>query len=98
MDMDDPKGQGHRSKVKITRLKRLVQVLFDRLTGNVGDQGSHGSGSKVTWVNAKGHAGQGQPKGHNIGMWAHINIKLLHFVRSKKYLSILRKHAKVIRF
>ena len=40
---------------------------------------------KVTWVKvkghtrkAKGHMVQGQHKGHDIGRWAHINVKLLH--------------------
>ena len=37
MDMDDPKvdleGQGHRSKVKVTRSKNIFHVSFDRLTG-----------------------------------------------------------------
>ncbi len=45
----------------------------------------HGSRSKVMWVKVKGHVGQGQrssgltlPKGHDIGSWAHANVKL-HF-------------------
>ncbi len=50
MDLDDPKvdleGQGHRSKVKVTRSKNVIWGL----TGNVWGQGSHGLGSKVTWV------------------------------------------------
>ncbi len=29
-------------------------------------------------VKVKGHMGQGQLKGHNIGRWAHANVKL-HF-------------------
>ena len=33
---------------------------------------------KVTWDNMKGHVGQGQPKTHDSGRWAHINVKL-HF-------------------
>ncbi len=37
-----------------------------------------GQGSKVTRVKVKGHEGQGQPIGHDIGRWAHINVKL-HF-------------------
>ncbi len=28
-----------------------------------------------------GHVGQGQPKAHDIGRWAHINVKL-HFLSS----------------
>ena len=32
-----------------------------------------------TWVNVKGHMGQGQPKGRDIGRWAHFNFKLLHY-------------------
>ncbi len=34
----------------------------------------HGHGVEV-----KGHLGQGQPKAHDIGRWAHINVKLLQF-------------------
>ncbi len=34
--------------------------------------------SKVAWFRAKGHVGQGQPKAHDFGRWAHINVKLLH--------------------
>ncbi len=42
-------------------------------------QRSLGSRSKVTWVKAKGHFGQGQAKAQDIGRWAHINVKL-HFL------------------
>ena len=28
----------------------------------------------------KGHMDQGQPKGHDIGRWAHINVKLHFFL------------------
>ncbi len=70
-------------------------VLFDHLTGNV--QG-HGSGSKVTWVKIEGQVGLTRPKGHDIGRWAHVNVKLLHFHKGiniqseiiKDYLSVLR--------
>ena len=37
-------------------------------------QGSHRSRSKINVVNFKGHVGLGQPKGHYIGRWAHINV------------------------
>ncbi len=47
MDVDDPKddleGQGHRSKVKVTRSKKKTfQVPYDHLTDNLGGQGSQG--------------------------------------------------------
>ncbi len=32
--------------------------------------------SKVTKVKLKGHVGHGQSKAHEIGRWAHINVKL----------------------
>ncbi len=38
----------------------------------------YGSGSKVTWVKVKGQVGLTRPKGHDIGRWAHANVKL-HF-------------------
>ncbi len=31
-------------------------------------------------VKVKSHIGQGQPKGHDIGRWAHNNVKLLRFI------------------
>ncbi len=55
MDIDDPKvfleGQGHRSKVKVTRSKNVIltilQVIFE-VKGHMGQgQRSHGSRSKV---------------------------------------------------
>ena len=93
IDVDNPKvgltGQGHRSKVKVTRSNKLY--LRPRLTvlhvilevkGHMGQgQRSHGSGSKVSWVKVKGHTGQDQHKSHNIGRWAHVNVKLLHWVK-----------------
>ncbi len=36
------------------------------------------------WVKAKGHMGQSQPKGHNIGRWAHVNNKL-HFGGGREF-------------
>ena len=46
--------------------------------GNVRGQESHVSRSMITWVKAKAYVGQGQPIGHDIGRWAHVNVKL-HF-------------------
>ncbi len=37
----------------------------------------------------KGQVGQGQPKGHNIGRWAHVNVKL-HFFLFETILTFLR--------
>ncbi len=63
MDVDDPKvyseGQGHTSQIKVTDKKKTgIQFLFRHLTGNVEGEGSHGSGSKVTWFKVKGHLGK----------------------------------------
>ncbi len=85
MDVDDPKvdfkGQGHKSKVKVTRSKNVILHLtlqshryFTHVTGNVG------GGSKVTLVKVIGHVDQGQPKGHDTGTWAHVNVKLHFFI------------------
>ncbi len=81
MVVDDPKvnvkGQGHMSKVNVTRSKKrhftshftVIQYrYFTHVTGNVG-------ASKVTLVKVIGHVGQGQPKGHDI-RWAQVK---LHF-------------------
>ena len=57
----DPDDQSHRSKVKVTRSKKVILGLIGRLTDNIEGQGSHGSRSKATWV--KSHEGQGQHKG-----------------------------------
>ncbi len=32
--------------------------------------------SNVTWVKVKGQVGQTRLKGHDIGRWAHVNVKL----------------------
>ncbi len=42
------------------------------------------SRSKVTWVNAKSHSGQGQASAQDIGRRAHINVKM-HFYYSRIY-------------
>ncbi len=42
----------------------------------------HGSGLKVTLVKVKGQVGYAQPKDNDIGRWAHINVKLLHFLKT----------------
>ena len=55
---DDLKGQGHRSKVKVTRSENLYFTSYLTFSCNVGGQRSHGSGSKVTWVKMKGPMGQ----------------------------------------
>ncbi len=56
MVRDDPKvdleGQGHRSKVKVTRSEIVILGLCS-LTGNE-------MKVKVTWVKVRGHLGQGQ--------------------------------------
>ncbi len=53
---------GHRSKVKVTRLKNVIQwgfSAFRKVKGHLGQgQISHGSRSKVMEI--KGHSGQGQ--------------------------------------
>ena len=80
IEVDDPRscvqGQGH--QVKNRNVNPLFQVLFNHLAGNARGQWPNGSGSKVRWVKGKAHMGYAQPKGHDIGRWAHINIKLLH--------------------
>ena len=57
----------------VTRLKTYFYTSFDRLTGHVGDQGS------PALFKVKGCMGQGQPKGHDIARWAHVNA-MLHFL------------------
>ncbi len=34
---------------------------------------------KVIWVKVKGQIGRGRIRVPNLGRWAHINVKLLHF-------------------
>ena len=57
MDVDDPKddlkGQGHRSKVKVTRSKKVI-------SGPIRPPYRYSLRSRVTWVKVKGHIGQGQ--------------------------------------
>ena len=57
MDVDDPnvdlKGQGHRSKVKVTRSKNMI-------SGPIRPPYMHSLRSRVTWVKVKGHMGQGR--------------------------------------
>ncbi len=57
MEVDDPKvdleGQGHRSKVKVTRSKSVI-------SGPIGAPYWYSLRSRVTWVKIKGHIGQGQ--------------------------------------
>ncbi len=43
----------------------------------------------ITWIKVKGHAGQGQPKGNNIGRWTRINVKLLFFAGTSQYQGVL---------
>ncbi len=74
---DDLDGQGHRSKVRFTRSKNVIfvshfaalQVMFE-VKGHIG-QGHVCQGERSH--------GEGQQKGHDIGRWAHINVKL-HFL------------------
>ena len=86
MDVDDPKDgpEGQGSKVKFIRSKTLSWVSFDSFTDKKRShcQGSHGSRSKVTGVKLKSHWGQVRPKTCQNGRWAHINVKLLHFLQS----------------
>ncbi len=63
------KGQGH--QVKLSHLTVLHEHSHS--------QRSRGSRSKVTLYKVKGHVVQGHPKAHNVGRWAHINVKLLYF-------------------
>ncbi len=42
-----------------------------------------------------GHVGQGQPKAHDIGRWAHINVKL-HFSHFSGLLSTTKQDDNVI--
>ena len=50
--------------------------------GDMGQgQRSHGSRLKVTWVKVKSHVGQG----YDISRWAHINVKMLHFLALCEY-------------
>ncbi len=49
----DLKGQDHGSKVKVTRLKNMIPVSIDIFIGQC-------IKVKVTWVEVKGHLGQGQ--------------------------------------
>ncbi len=76
-------GQGHRSTFKVTISKMwfswILHSVFDKWPGG---QRSRGSRSKVTWVKVKGHLGQCQMRVPNKGRWAHINVKLLHFLIS----------------
>ena len=107
--MDNPKVEfkGHRSKVKVTRSKKLyvrsrltvLHVMLE-IKGHMGQgQRSHGSGSQATWVRVKGHMGQDQHKGYNIGRWAQVNVKLLHyylglfFLYKMRCASVIFQHA-----
>ncbi len=60
MARDDPKvdfeGQGHRSKVKLTRSKIVILSLCVFLQV-IKYSWSHGSSSEITWVKVKGHLG-----------------------------------------
>ncbi len=58
----------------LSRLKCLTFDLYFR-SGGLLVAKWHGSRSKVTWVKAKGHIGQGPSQAHDIGRWAHINVK-----------------------
>ena len=51
-----------------------------RVKGHMG-QGNAGQIQRFAhhWVKVKGHIGYAQPKGHDIGRWAHVNVKL-HFL------------------
>ena len=56
MDLNDPnvdlEGQGHRSKVKATRLKNVISgLIFQSYRSCVPSQGSNGLRSEVTGVN-----------------------------------------------
>ncbi len=62
MDVDDPKvdleGQGHGQRARSRGKKKLFQVPFYHLSGNLLGQGSHGSRSKVNL--------EGQGQGHQV--------------------------------
>ncbi len=70
MDVDnqkvDPEGQGHRSKVKVTRSKK--RDLMPHLTGLQ-------VVFKVTWVKVKGQMGQGQrSRGSRSGPRSNVKV------------------------
>ncbi len=83
--MDDSKVniKGHRSKVKITRLKNVISASIDSLSSLVtiakglSHQGSRSYGlrSKVTLLKVSLML-------KIFGRWAHKNVKLLHLVMS----------------
>ena len=67
----DLEGQGNQVKNVISGLIYLPygECLRSRVMGQ--GQRSLGSRSKVKWVKPN-------QKGHDIGRWAHVNVKLLH--------------------
>ncbi len=81
---DDPKvdleGQGHRSKLEVTRPEIVILGLIVVLQVMRSRSRSHGSRSEVTLVKVKGHFGQGQANAQDIGRWAHIKVKLHFFL------------------
>ncbi len=60
MDRDDPKvdfeGQGHRSKVKVIRIKNVISGnILQSYRLCVHGKRSSGSRSNITWVKVKSH-------------------------------------------
>ena len=82
------KGQGQILKIVFLVLFGLPENIHISATVQLRVMKfGHGSGSKVTWVNVKG---QIRPKGHDIGSWAHANVKLHFFLLFVKIHSYSR--------
>ena len=85
MDLDaisvDLEGQGHSSKGKVTMVKTLhdPRPKFTRPKSSVCNT-SVQKNPRPKFMKVKGHGGHGKLRVPNKGRWAHINVKLLHFL------------------